>query len=176
MGGGTNELATERLRLRPLESADAEFLVSLQSDPEVMRYVPGGARTTAQARAEIAQSDADWRERGWGLFAVLHAEIGEVIGYAGLAQLEAGPDVHLPIMLAEAHWTQGLATEAAGAVLRFAFETAGLARVVGVSHEANVACHRVYEKNGMAPAPSARHFGIDCARYAIERAAFGAAG
>lgn len=169
-------LATERLRLRPLAPGDAELLLALQGDPEVMRYVPGGVRARAAVEAEIARSAADWRERGYGLFAVEHAEIGECIGTCGLARLEGGPDVHAPVMLAEAHWTQGLATEALGAVLRFAFETAGLERVVGVAHEANVACHRVYEKNGMAPEPSAVHFGIDCARYAIAREAFRSGG
>lgn len=39
-------LETERLRLRPLEAADADHLAELDADPEVRRYVHLGAPPT----------------------------------------------------------------------------------------------------------------------------------
>lgn len=43
---GSPVLETERLRLRPLDPADAGHLVELDADPEVDRYVHPGAPLT----------------------------------------------------------------------------------------------------------------------------------
>jgi len=96
-------LETDRLRLRPLEPADADALTRHQASPEVMRYVPGGARARAAVQALIQRSQADWKARGWGLFAVEHKEVGEGDRLPGLSLLEQGPEVELDMILAEEH-------------------------------------------------------------------------
>ena len=71
------------------------------------------------------------------------------MGEAGLQLLEAGPDVELGYTLARAAWGRGYATEAARAVLRWAFAGLRLPRVVAVADPANTASLRVLEKLGM---------------------------
>lgn len=44
-------LETERLRLRAFTEADAEHLVALDGDPEVMRFLTGGAPTPPRRSA-----------------------------------------------------------------------------------------------------------------------------
>ncbi len=51
--------------------------------------------------------------------------------------------------LVKSRWRQGLATEAAEAVLRFAFHGLGLNRVEALCMPANAASMRVIEKLGM---------------------------
>jgi len=52
-------------------------------------------------------------------------------------------------VLAQAHWRRGYATEAAAAVLGFAREALGLARVEATCRPGNVALQRVLAKIGM---------------------------
>jgi hypothetical protein len=47
-------LGTERLVLRHLSMADLDALDDLYADPEVRRYLPDGARTYEERRAEVA--------------------------------------------------------------------------------------------------------------------------
>jgi RimJ/RimL family protein N-acetyltransferase len=159
-------LTTERLVLRPVELRDVDLLARQQASPEVMRYVPGGIRTRAQVLALVERSIADWRAQGHGLFAVEHQEIHEVIGYCGTRALEQGALIELDMILAEEHWTQGLGTEAAAAVIASATQ-AGVQHALAVPHDANVAAHRVCEKNELASRGSAKHYGIECAVYAL---------
>ena len=71
------------------------------------------------------------------------------MGEAGLQYLEDGPDMELGYTLARAAWGRGYATEAAGAVLRWAFAGLRLHRMVAVADPANAASLRVLEKLGM---------------------------
>jgi ribosomal-protein-alanine N-acetyltransferase len=152
------------LRLRPVATSDVDALVAHQDNPEVMRYVPGGARGRAAAEALVAHSEAQWKASGYGVFALSHQETGELVGYCGLV---AGADaVELDMILAEEHWTQGIGTEAAAAVIEFA-RGKGIAKLVALPHDANVAAHRVCEKNGMTPSGSAKLQGVTCARYEL---------
>ncbi|TAJ23309.1 MAG: N-acetyltransferase [Planctomycetota bacterium] len=158
------ELRTERLRLRPVATSDVAALVEHQTNPEVMRYVPGGARARAAVEALVAGSDAQWKASGHGLFALSHQETGELVGYCGL--IVVAEAVELDMILAEEHWTQGIGTEAAAAVIEFA-RAKGIAKLVALPHDANVAAHRVCEKNGMSPNGSAKLQGVTCVRYEL---------
>lgn len=156
------ELQTERLRLRPLAKGDVDGLLAQQTNPEVMRYVPGGERARAAVEALVARSEADWKARGVGMFALAHVETGELVGYCGVAFDANGCE--LDMILAEEHWTQGIGTEAVAAVLELARQC-GATVVYALPHDANVAAHRVCEKNAMGQAGSAKRLGVTCTRY-----------
>jgi RimJ/RimL family protein N-acetyltransferase len=156
------ELTTERLRLRPVATSDVAALLAHQTNPEVMRYVPGGERARPAVEALVARSEADWKARGVGLFALAHAETGELVGYCGVAFDASGCE--LDMILAEEHWTQGIGTEAVAAVLELA-KKRGVTAVYALPHDANVAAHRVCEKNSMGQAGSAKRLGVTCTRY-----------
>ena len=76
---------------------------------------------------------------------------GRLVGEAGLQPLDGGPDVELTYTLARAAWGRGYATEAARAVLRWAFAGLLLPRVEAVADPGNHASLRVLEKAGMVP-------------------------
>jgi len=83
---------------------------------------------------------------------------GKFIGYVGLSvpRFEAAfmPAVEIGWRLASDTWGLGLATEGAGAVARFAFETAGLEELVSFTVPANMRSRRVMEKIGMTHDPA----------------------
>ncbi len=82
--------------------------------------------------------------------AVIRKENGEFVGWCGLDHRESSqPNAVLFYLLKKEHWGKGLATEAAEAVLEYAFCGLGLAQVDGGAAAENAASRRVMEKAGM---------------------------
>ena len=140
-------IRTERLLLRRWRSSDAGPMAALNADPEVMRFV-GGPLSREASDASLARSVAFFAQHGYGRFAVEHA--GECVGYVGLGTHPlVGGEVEVGWRLARHVWRQGLATEAARAVLAAA-PSWDLAGVVAVVHPDNAASAGVCRRLGMA--------------------------
>ena len=141
-------LVTERLELRRFTAADLEPLLAVFGDADVMRYVGAERRplTAAEVQGLLTSAEAHWARHGFGTLAVVERASGRVLGEAGLQLLEAGPDVELTGTLGRAAWGLGYATEAARALLRWAFTGLRLPRVVAVADPENTASLRVLEK------------------------------
>ncbi len=112
-------LQTARLTLRAPARTDAARLAKLANDADV-------ARMTTRIPYPYGLDDAEsFLDRCGGLaegmFAIEHGEEG-LIGMIGFQQLD-GPDALGPEVgywIGRPYWGQGLATEAAGAVLKWA--------------------------------------------------------
>jgi RimJ/RimL family protein N-acetyltransferase len=146
-------LETPRLRLRPLASSDETDLVALDSDPEVMRYVgsPAGVKSPAEtlerARLRIRETQrGDYEPLGF--WRIEGRSDGAFHGVGALIQMSTGDDVEVAYRLTRDAWGQGIATEAAGALVAHALGPLGLPRVVAVTYPANQASQRVLDKLG----------------------------
>lgn len=148
------ELATPRLRLRPVCDADRDFVVAVGADERVMTTL-GGAMTPAASEAWLAREIAHW-SHGIGRFAVLHD--GAHVGFVGLSRtdLDSGllPAVEIAWRLAFDAWGHGYATEAARAALADGFGRAGLREIIAVTAATNARSRRVMERLGMAESPA----------------------
>ncbi|WP_141631384.1 GNAT family N-acetyltransferase [Mobilicoccus pelagius] len=147
-------IETMRLTLRRWREDDVAPMSEIDADPEVMRWIgDGSVRDLAQTREDVARWERGWDEHGFGLFAVEERASGDLLGFTGLSVPrflpEILPAVEIGWRLARRSWGQGLATEAARAVLSFAFEDRGLDRVVSVAHVENEASLRVMRRIGM---------------------------
>ncbi len=99
--------------------------------------------------AVISASRAAFASGGVGFYAVSRRSApADVIGFAGLRPTEAD-EVELLYALLPAHWGQGLATEAARAVLDHAFATQPLTRILAGADPPNAASFAVMERLGM---------------------------
>lgn len=88
--------------------------------------------------------------------AILHRETRELIGWCGLDGTDqARPNPVLFYLLKARYWGQGLTTEAARAVLEYAFIELALLRIDSAAANENIASRRVMEKLGM------RYLGLD---------------
>ncbi|MEU8657682.1 GNAT family N-acetyltransferase [Actinoplanes philippinensis] len=140
------ELTTTRLLLRPFRPGDADAVHAYASDPEVVRHMDWGPNTPAETEAFVAGAvhPAD----GVHPFAVEHG--GRLIG---AVELRVTSRIHaraeFGYTLARSAWGQGFATEAAIAVLAFAFDRIGLHRVAATCDPANTGSRRVLEKAGL---------------------------
>ncbi|MBT8462142.1 MAG: GNAT family N-acetyltransferase [Gemmatimonadetes bacterium] len=146
------QIETARLRLRALREEDAEDLARIFADPSVVQYSGGRSPTLEEVREGIRQHVAEYyRDRGYGLLVAELRATGEIVGRVGFltTEIDGTGDAELHYHLAPAAWGDGLATEAAQAVLEWGFDRGGLDRVVAVIHPDNHASRRVAEKCGL---------------------------
>lgn len=144
-------LETNRLALRTWSLDDATAGFRIWSDPEVMRYVGTGAAHNSIERTSIwlGRMIAHQEQHGFCYWAVTEKESRELIGSCGMAYgLDGGPPVDFGYTLAQSRWGRGLATEAASACLRYAFERLDLPELVASVDSRNTASRRVLEKLG----------------------------
>jgi [ribosomal protein S5]-alanine N-acetyltransferase len=144
------ELGTERLRLRPFEPRDADALLAQWNDTEVNRYLFDGEVVAPETvRAQIESSIRGFAERGFGFFMLVLREAPLSVGFAGLRAFGSAGRVELLYALLPPWWGRGLATEAARAVLGWAFSILGLDEVWAGADPPNEASFRVMERLGM---------------------------
>ena len=144
-------LTTDRLVLRPLDSADSAALAALNADPEVTRFIsPDGLPLSPEdSWRQLAMLVGHWQLRGFGMWAVAERERPDVlIGRIGCHQPEGWPDFEVGWALASNCWGRGYATEGAGAAMRYAFEVLERPRVVSLIDPANVRSRAVAVRLG----------------------------
>ncbi|MPZ14970.1 MAG: GNAT family N-acetyltransferase [Chloroflexi bacterium] len=143
------ELRTERLLLRPFAFADVDDVVRYASDEQWSRYwvaAPAGPYTRRDGEEFIARAILDsWETRPQ--FAIVLG--GTVIGGTGLNIDRESRIGELGYAVARSHWGEGIAPEAARAVIDWAFLAYGLEKVFARADARNVQSHRVMEKLGM---------------------------
>ncbi len=145
----TAVLETARLRLRPFEMTDLAALIPIYGDGEVMAIRKLGVQTAAQTEDELSTIIEHWRRHGFGLWAVIVKDSGELVGECGLRYRDHVREVEISYGLATSAWGWGLATEASFAVMDYGFRVIGLDEIVAIAKSSNLSSHRVMEKLGM---------------------------
>jgi RimJ/RimL family protein N-acetyltransferase len=176
-------METPRLRLRRLVAADLADLIELDSDPAVMRYVgsPAGVRPAAEtaerARGRIVESERGLHE-GLGFWRIEGRGDQVFHGLGALLPMPAGDegpavaDVEVAYRLVRTAWGQGLATEAAGALVAHALGALALPRVVAVTYPDNRASQRVLDKLGFERRGLTEYKGVRTTFHVLTREAF----
>ena len=164
-------LETDRLVLRRLTLDDLDDLAALYRDPDVRRYFPEGTLTREETREELDWIiEVQYGRYGYGLWATVLKETGAFIGRCGLVPWKVldrredilsleGADEHpdgrteveaeVAYLLAKDRWGSGLGTEAARAILTYAFDALHLPRVICLFDPDNTASANVARKIGM---------------------------
>lgn len=145
-------LNTGRVTLRRWRPGDRAPFRRMGQDARVMEFLPAPL-SEAEADALAERLDADLAARGWGLWAVEVPGVAGFGGFVGLkpvaADLPFAPAVEIAWRLKSALWGRGYATEAASAVLDFAFSRLRLSEVVAFTAVTNVRSRAVMERLGM---------------------------
>ena len=171
-------ITTARLCVREFVPADVAALRKLATDPRVREHAPLESRALDAARHAGRPTRSP--RRSWEL-AVVVRRSGRLIGACDLA-LGARGEADLGYMLARRHWGYGYGTELARAMVELGFGALGLKRLSAIVAIENERSRRVLENAGLRwDALLRRHVRAvgrswDCHRYAIDRAAWQAAG
>jgi RimJ/RimL family protein N-acetyltransferase len=144
-------LQSERLGFRRWTTEDLSLAQTLWGDPAVTAWL-GGPFSPEAVRARLIHEIRQESEAGvqyWPLFLL---ENQEPVGCAGLrpAKLKNEPMHELGFHLRPAFWGKGLATEAARAVIEYAFRKLGLLAIFAGHHPSNAPSQHVLDKLGFA--------------------------
>jgi RimJ/RimL family protein N-acetyltransferase len=166
-------LETARLKLRPRTLSDLEANLVMDLNPQVHRYIfVHGAPDPAAHRAELTRRiRSAWPERG-GLWVVEWQNEPGFLGWCGLLPLEQTGLIEIGYRYVPEAWGQGVATEAARAVLDHGFRVLGFDPIVAVAHLGNQASCRVLEKIGLRPEGLSRHYDAELAFYHLTRSQY----
>ncbi len=144
-------LRTERLELRPVDPSDLPWIAAFRGDPRF----PPWTRSWEDSEKSLGSKLSHWATHGFGSFAIPgDGIIGLEYTGAGLAGI-APHEVDLGWSLRPDCWGQGIATEAARAVLDFARREQIGPLVVRMSPD-NAISRRVAEKLGFILAGEGR--------------------
>ncbi|MBO8462506.1 MAG: GNAT family N-acetyltransferase [Firmicutes bacterium] len=143
-------LETERLYLRRLEQSDYSDLCKMLQDEEVM-YAYEHAFSDEEVQEWLDRQLKRYEEYGFGLWAVILKETGELIGQCGLTMQECKGKQVLEIgyLFQKDYWHKGYATEAAIACKKYAFETLKAKEVFSIIRDNNIPSQKVAKRNGM---------------------------
>lgn len=142
-------LETPRLILRSFTLDDVDAMYQLMTVPDVIRYVGNKPAQSKQDTLDYLQQHPlrDYQVYGYGRFACVWKETGQVIGFSGIKFLEEISETELGYRFLPEFWGKGLATEAGTAVIQFA-QGLGLTRLVAVIHPDNKGSKQVAIKLG----------------------------
>jgi RimJ/RimL family protein N-acetyltransferase len=162
-------LDTPRLLIRQRTLAELDACLEMDRDPEVTRYIAGPWGDPVAHRRLVEFRIARPYPPGLGYWTIREASSPErFLGWVLLIPDHGvGPDIEIGWRLVRDAWGQGIGTEAARALLAYAFETIRLPRVIADIASANVASRRVAEKIGMGWVECAGSCG-GAERYQIE--------
>lgn len=145
-------IETPRLLLRHFTLDDADAFLQMSSIPEVIRYVGNQPlQSIEEARQGLRDGPLhDYATHGFGRFACVWKETGEVIGFSGVKFMPQLDAVELGYRFLPPYWGIGLATESSLVSIDYARDVLGLPRLIGLVHPQNVASANVMRKLGFA--------------------------
>ena len=143
-------LETKRLLLREMTEADLGALKAILQDAQTM-YAYESAFTDAEVRQWLDKTLARYENDGFGLWAVVLQESGEMIGQAGVSWQQADGErvPEIGYLFNRAHWHKGYAIEAAAACKRYAFDSLGFPEIYSIIRDTNIPSMNVAIRNAM---------------------------
>lgn len=152
-------LETDRLVLRDWKTEDLPLFKAMNKDERVMRFFPS-VLTDKETESFFSRIQSEFERNGCGLYAVELKSTGRFIGYVGLHEIgfdaDFTPGIEIGWRLNADYHNQGLATEAAKAVLNLA-KSKCLTRLYSFTAKKNITSERVMQKVGMTKVGEFEH-------------------
>ena len=147
----TYEMTTDRLRLRFFTEQDANDVQKLCNNINIYKttlYIPH-PYTVENALLWMKNHRKNFAENKGYEFAITNKETGELLGAIALSHNERHKQGELAYWIGEPFWNKGYGTEAAKAMLQFAFDVKGMHKVFARFFSSNPASGKIMQKIGM---------------------------
>ncbi|MDF2506020.1 GNAT family N-acetyltransferase [Clostridium sp.] len=133
-----------------MNQADFSSLCKILQDKDVM-YAYEHAFDDVEAQEWLDRQIMRYNQYGFGLWAVILKETGEMIGQCGLTMQDCNNRQVLEVgyLFQKAFWHKGYASEAAIACKEYAFEVVNADEVFSIIRDTNIASQNVAKRNGM---------------------------
>ncbi len=143
-------LQTDRLKLRPLEAADASDFHRLINDWDICRKLPDAPfpYPSGMAAEWIGAAAADRASGQAQQFAIVLQSSGKIIGCAGLRLTRNGKSAELGYWIGRKFWRQGFGLEAAARLTAWGLAELRIAAVTATVAEDNEASITVLRRAG----------------------------
>lgn len=147
-------ITSERMLFRQYNDDDFDFLMSLLSDPEVVKFIGNGETRDENSGKEFLNwiySTYEFDEN-IGLMLLLHKEDNTLIGYAGLVPqiIDGNQEMEVGYWISRKYWGKGYATEAAKALLHYGDKQLDNQRFISLIQPNHISSQNVARKIGMA--------------------------
>ena len=150
-------LETDRVKLVEITRDDEPKLFSLDSHPEVMRYISKGvASSKEEVRAAIERIIALKNKHNgkFGCWTAVEKGTGEFIGWflfrPAHQDAENTKRIELGFRLKKTFWRRGLATEVSRALIEKGFREYSVDEIFAVAIKTNFGSQAVMEKSGLS--------------------------
>lgn len=149
---------SERLNYQLMTENDADLLLQLDQDPQVMKYINGGNLTTRTELTNVylpRMKSYTNQSKGWGLWKVTISQTSEFIGWVLVRPMDYFSEcpqfnnIELGWRFARQSWGKGYATEAAVAIKNALIRTGGVHKLLAIAVEENIASINIMSKLGM---------------------------
>lgn len=173
---------TERLIARHWSpSTDVESAFEIYGDPDVMRYLGRSPEVVPcldeqKARLEKIELAMLSKQNSTGMWAIMTKNDQEVIGsilFKELPDADNNPtgDFEIGWHLAKRAWGNGYATEAAEAIIQYAFKTMPILEVLhAVAYDENLKSLAVMKRIGMKDqGTTTKYYGISCRHFTLHK-------
>ena len=141
---------TSHLLGRHLLPDDLAAMLAVYGDAKTMQWVGDGQPLNReQCLNWIEITHQNYIHYGYGMFALVLRQTGEVIGFCGLVHPGGLPEVEIKYALLREFHGRGFATEAVRALIAYGIESFNLTQIIATAYAENAASLRVLEKSGM---------------------------
>ncbi len=143
-------LGTSRLGFRRWREADVDIALGLWGDPNVTRrFDARGKLSKDQIRQRLAQEISCQREHGIQYWPIFNLKTREHVGCCGLRPYDLSREIYeIGFHIRSDRWRQGYASEAAAAVIDYAFDTLKAKALFAGHHPQNDASRHLLAKLG----------------------------
>ncbi|MDB5334714.1 MAG: family acetyltransferase [Planctomycetaceae bacterium] len=157
---------TKRLTFRDWSTTDLATFHAICSDPFVMEFVGTGEPWSLDKTQQFIDRAREMSETlGYCQWPLIHTGESKAIGFCGF--IPAPDGVEIGWRLARQYWGQGLATEAARAVLKHGFETLRIQHIIATVQSSNRASLRIIKKLQMKADSSFLRYGREVLQFSL---------
>ncbi|WP_175354226.1 MULTISPECIES: GNAT family N-acetyltransferase [unclassified Bacillus (in: firmicutes)] len=147
------ETLSDRLLLRPYNNHDLDFLESLLTNPNIVRYIGNGQIRDQEGIQKFLNWIIDTYaiNPNYGLKLILEKESNNRIGHAGLVPqlIDGKKEIEIGYWISQEYWGRGFATEAARGVMEYGKNKLKLEKMIALIQKDNTASQKVAQKIGM---------------------------
>ena len=142
-------IRTDRLLIRETTIDDVDEFYRLYKEPEMTKYMEGLFENPEdEKRYQKDYIEKVYGLMGFGIWTLVRAKDGEIIGRAGYSIRNGFDNIELGFLVGKAYQGQGYAYEACRAILKYGKEMLGLETVQTLVKKENEVSIRLCEKLG----------------------------
>lgn len=165
-GDYSDKLESLRLKTRFIQPEDAIHWCAFVSDKTATEFFPdyyAPDDPLPAAERFLAKQFVRYKEKTFGLQALIEKQTGEFIGLCGLLlqTVDGKPELEVGYQILPRYWGKGYATEAARMFMDYTADNKLTYSIISVIDVGNIASEKVAEKNGLTREKRIIYQGLD---------------